>query len=84
MDPYNSLKADIHKDPVGPRGAFALAFNAQCEDHSENEEKHLGAIKEYDKYYSIIWHFKPHSIYVCQIVIFQYFISVHMKPQLVS
>ena len=42
MNPYNSLKADIHKDQVGPRGAFILVIDARREDHSKNEETILG------------------------------------------
>ena len=36
MDPYNSLKADIHNDLVGSGGAFMLLIYAWREDHYEN------------------------------------------------
>ena len=42
IDPYNSLKADTHKDPVGSKGAFVLVIDDWREDHSENEETILG------------------------------------------
>ena len=42
-----------------------------------------GALKQYNKCYNIICHFKPRSLNVYQIIIFPYFISVHMKYQLV-
>ena len=42
-----------------------------------------GALKQYSKCYNIICHFKPHSLHVCQTIIFPYFISVYMKFQVV-
>ena len=42
MDPYNSLRENIHKDIVGSRGAFMMAIDTWREDHSENEETIFG------------------------------------------
>ena len=42
MDPYNSLKSDIHKDIVVSRGSFVLSIDAWRDDHSENKEIILG------------------------------------------
>ena len=42
MDPYNSLKSDIHQDLVGSGGLFILVIDTQREDHFENKEIILG------------------------------------------
>ena len=54
MNTKNSLEANIHKDIVRSRDAFVLLIDAWREDHSENEETFLGAIKQYRKCYNII------------------------------
>ena len=38
MDPYNSLKADIHNDLVGSGGTFMLVINAWHKENYENKE----------------------------------------------
>ena len=42
MEPYNSLKSDIHKDLGVSGGSSQLIIDSRCEDHSENEETILG------------------------------------------
>ena len=41
----------------------------------------LGALKQYSNCYNFICRFLPYSLHVCQINIFLYFISMHMKFQ---
>ena len=83
MDLYNSLESNIHKYIVWYRDAFTMLINNRNEDHSENKETILGLSQQYSKSYNIICNFKAHSLHVCQIIILPYFISVHMKYQVV-
>ena len=46
------------------------------------KKRFWGTIKQYSKCYNIICHFKVHLLHVCQIIL-SYFISVHMKYQVV-
>ena len=42
-----------------------------------------GNLKKYGKCYKIMYHFKLHTLHVCLIIIFPYFISVRMTFQVV-
>ena len=64
-------------------GALILVIDDWCKDHSKTKRSFWGALKKWSKCYSIICHFKLHSLHVCQVFYYPIFISVCMKYQVV-
>ena len=63
-----------------------ISIRIQLDPEAHSRWKSMLSVRtigQYSKCYNTIRHLKPHPLHVCQIVIFSYFISVHMKYRLV-